>query len=160
MNAEIFTAEKSGILKVKVVGRATFAVAPALRDFVKSVDEKENIKAVEVNLAECTGMDSTFMGILAMLALKARKKKFPVKVINPGINKKLLDGLGLSKMFEYIDIDEPNSESWRKTNIEMESRQQNAKTVLDAHQVLMEADEGNVEKFKTVVDMVKKDIEK
>ena len=160
MNADIFTAEKAGIPKVKIAGRATFAAAPALREFVKSVEQENNVSAVEVNLTECTGMDSTFMGILAMLALKARKRNFPVKVINPGTNKKLLDGLGLSKMFEYMDIEQPDADSWRKTSVDVENPQNNAKTVLDAHQVLMEADENNVEKFKNVVDMVKKDIEK
>ena len=35
-----------------------------------------------------------------------------------------------------------------------------AHTVLEAHQTLMDVDEGNVKKFEKVVEMVQKDIEK
>ena len=36
----------------------------------------------------------------------------------------------------------------------------NARNVLDAHQTLMDIDEGNVQKFEKVVEFVKKDIDR
>ena len=115
-------------------------------------------KGVSIDLTECSGMDSTFMGILAMLALKVRKKNITVKVINAGNNQKLLDGLGLHKLFNYVE-EEVKDTDWKKTKIGETTVKENAETVLDAHKVLMKTDVHNVAKFKNVVDMVEKELE-
>ena len=158
-DVEIFVADDEGCCKIKIVGRATFAVGPSLRKIVKDLDGDTDTEGVVVDLTECTGMDSTFMGILAMLALKVRKKNLSVKIINAGRNRKLLDGLGLEKLFNYVE-EESSSGEWRKADTAMNSMKDNAKTVLDAHKVLMQENEENVKKFKKVVEMVEKEIEK
>ena len=158
-NAEIFVAQDHGTYKMKVVGRATFAVGPAVRELVQNLEKESDKKGVTIDLTECTGMDSTFMGILAMLALKVRKDDIKVKIINAGKNKNLLDGLGLNKLFDYVDEEvEIKNENWHKTNTDNKTLQESAETVLDAHKILMKADEGNVEKFKNVVKMVEKEL--
>ena len=96
---EIFVSKENDAYKVKVVGRSTFAVAPAMRNLVQRM-ESDSPADVSIDLSECTGMDSTFMGILAMLALKIKNKKQSTKIANSNEdNKNLLDGLGLNKLF-------------------------------------------------------------
>jgi len=157
-NADIFIAHHLGTFKVKVIGRATFAVGPTLRELVQTVENEPEKRGVTIDLTQCTGMDSTFMGILAMLALKVRKDNITVKLVNAGENRKLLDGLGLKKLFNYID-EEPSSDNWKKTAVNHTTMKESAKTVLDAHKVLMKADENNIDKFKNVVKMVEKELE-
>jgi anti-anti-sigma regulatory factor len=160
-DARIFVSRDGGDCVVKVVGRATFVVCPTLRDLVRpfEVDPAAFEGDVVIDLTECSGMDSTFMGILAMFALKARKAGKVIKILNASVsNRRLLDGLGLGGLFDFVDgtpveadgeLDEASSES---------SSSSTAETVLDAHKTLMEADEGNVEKFKKVVEMVEKEV--
>ena len=157
-NAEIFVDQKGGQYNVKVDGRATFAVGPTLRDLVKTLDYESAKRGVNIDLTKCTGMDSTFMGILAMLALKVRKENITIKLINAGNNQRLLDGLGLKKLFNYVE-EEVKDKNWKKTKIGETDFRENAETVRDAHKVLMKTDVHNIAKFKTVVDMVEKELE-
>lgn len=160
-NAEIFVSKENKAYKVKVVGRATFAVCPTLRNLVQRIESDAENKNISIDLDKCTGMDSTFMGILAMLALKIKDESRSIKITNADeANQKLLNGLGLNKIFEYVETKADEKEDWKKEEDKKASLEENANTVLQAHKVLMETDTGNVEKFKNVVEQVEKDIEK
>ena len=160
-NAEIFVSKQGDAYKVKVAGRATFAVGPTLRNLVQRIDSDSVENGVSIDLSECTGMDSTFMGILAMLALKIRKDKNLVNIVNANnANKKLLDGLGLNKLFTYVETSDKEKQDWEKEEDKEVSFEENANTVLQAHKTLIETDTSNVEKFKNVVDQVEKEIKK
>ena len=102
-NAEVLIASNDGVYSIKVNGRATFECAPPLRSLAK---ELENVvfKKIDVDLSACTGMDSTFMGILAMLGLRAKKIDAVMTIFNAGdLNKSLLFGLGLKKLFTFSE---------------------------------------------------------
>ncbi len=157
---KIFLALKNKEYHIKVKGRANFECCPSLRTIVGNF-ETSSIISVTIDLSECSGMDSCFMGILGMIAVKARQHGFVVNILNAGENnKKLLNGLGLQKLFTYIEKkeDEAEEKQWvEKTR--GADRLETAHTVLDAHKTLMELDEDNVKRFKNVVEFVKKDIE-
>ena len=159
MAAVITITNKGTDYYVTVGGRATFEDAPQLRSLAKTL---ENIpySSVNVDLAQCTGMDSTFMGILSMLGLNARKIGIPMTVYNAGdANKALLFGLGLKKLFQYRDASMETGDSGWSSGEEV-SRGMDARTVLEAHQTLMDADEQNIKKFEKVVEMVQKDLDR
>lgn len=157
---KIFFALKDKEYHIKVKGRGNFECCPSLRAIVGSLDSN-NLTTVNLDLSECSGMDSCFMGILGMIAVKAKQQGFSINIINPGDNnKKLLNGLGIQKLFNYLDIKEPETDDkkWVEETRGAD-RLETAHTVLDAHQALMDLDENNVKRFKNVVDFVKKDIE-
>ncbi len=144
---------------VKVVGRANFSLGPSIRILAKRIGSEN--KNVIVNLSQCTGMDSTFMGILAMIALREKKKDRGMSIVNASeASKKLLNGLGLAKLFTYIDDPVLDAKQWKGVERREASVREQTETVLDAHKTLMETDMGNIEKFKDVVELVEKDIEK
>jgi len=156
---EVFLSENGGIHHIRVKGNASFVCAPPLRELAKKL-AAEPFAGLKIDLEECTWMDSTFMGMLAMLGLNAKKKGAPAEIFNASEqNEKLLAGLGLKKVFEFKsgqsiagnDVPAASNESTP------ESR---ARNVLDAHQTLMDIDEGNVRKFEKVVEFVKKDIDR
>jgi anti-anti-sigma factor len=157
-DARIYVSRRGGECKVKVAGRATFAICPELRDLVRSLDSDSLVSSgAVIDLTECNGMDSTFMGILAMFALQARKLGVEIKILNVSkSNRRLLDGLGLGGLFEFVDGAPIADSAWDDDGVSSSSS--SAETILEAHKTLMEADEGNVEKFKRVVDMVEKDV--
>ena len=159
MAAVITITNKGTDYFVNVSGRATFEHAPQLRSFAKTL-ENVPYTSVNVDLAQCTGMDSTFMGILSMLGLNARKLGIPMTIYNAGdANKALLFGLGLKKLFQYKDASmETGDASW--SSGEEVPKGMDARTVLEAHQTLMDADEQNIRKFEKVVELVQKDLDK
>ena len=155
---EIFISNKDGVHHIRVKGNASFVCAPPLRELAKKLPA-EPFNGLKIDLEECTWMDSTFMGMLAMLGLSARKKSVPAEIFNASEqNEKLLGGLGLKKVFEFrIGAFDDVAGAAASNATTPES---NAHNVLDAHQTLMDIDEGNVQKFEKVVEFVKKDIDR
>ena len=156
---EVFISEKDGITFIRAKGNASFVCAPPLRELAKKL-ASEPFGGLKIDLEECTWMDSTFMGMLAMLGLNAKKKGVPAEIWNASEqNEKLLCGLGLNKVFAFLagafgGADDTAAASNAST------AESNARNVLDAHQTLMDIDEGNVQKFEKVVEFVKKDIDR
>ncbi len=156
---EVFVSEKNAVTFIRVKGNASFVCAPPLRELAKKL-AAEPFGGLKIDLEECTWMDSTFMGMLAMLGLNAKKKNVPAEIWNASEqNEKLLCGLGLQKVFafqngEFGDAADSAAVSNATT------AESNARNVLDAHQTLMDIDEGNVQKFEKVVEFVKKDIDR
>lgn len=145
---------------VKVIGRATFECVAPLRTLAKTLDSSE-FKQVDVDLADCQGMDSTYMGVLAMMALRAKKINARISIYNASdLNRNLLCGLGLKRLFQFTEGKVAMDESARPAASAPVDRITHATTVLEAHKTLMNVDQGNVEKFEKVVDFVQKDLDR
>lgn len=156
---EVFLSDRDGIYSIRVKGNASFACAPPLRELAKKL-AAEQFAGLKIDLEECTWMDSTFMGMLAMLGLNAKKKGAPAEIYNASEqNEKLLCGLGLKKVFTF-KTGEFAAEGGVSAASNESTPEGRARNVLDAHQTLMDIDEGNVQKFEKVVEYVKKDIDR
>ena len=157
MSTEIIISNDGDAYFITVNGRATFEHASQLRNLAKSL-ESTTFSKICVDLENCGGMDSTFMGILAMLGLRARAVGAPMIVYNAGdANTALLHGLGLKKLFEFQTGEMAGAGGKDWSSQETSGR---AETVLEAHQTLMSADEQNIKKFEKVVELVQKDLDK
>jgi len=158
-NGEVIIANGEGVYAIKVSGRATFECAPPLRALSKELDQT-SFQKVEIDLEDCQGMDSTFMGVLAMMALRAKKIGAEIIICNASEpNKTLLYGLGLKKLFQFTigHVDVGDAAARQSEAVDQRT---NATTVLEAHKTLMGVDEENVKKFEKVVDFVQKDLDK
>ena len=158
--AKVLIARENGKYHIKVEGRANFESSPPLRNFTGSIDEHD-CKGIFIDLSECVGMESTFMGILALIGLKTKKIGFLTNIVNASENnKKLLNGLGLQKIFNYATSSEIESQQRWVDAGSSSDKKEKAETVLQAHETLMEVDQQNIPKFQNVVDFVKKDLTK
>ncbi len=63
----------------KVVGRATFVLAPAARRFIEEC-MSQGVSEVQLDLSECSHMDSTFLGTLLSLKRSADRRRPPCRV--------------------------------------------------------------------------------
>ncbi len=123
-----------------------------------------------IDLQNCNGIDSTFIGMLYRLACDVEKKdeQGTVDVINPGErNEKAIRKLGLDSMIK-IDCDGSN---WHKElelieeNLknplccESLGKREHAEMILDAHEALAAANDENQSRFCDVVDYMRKDID-
>ena len=157
---EIFISNQDGVHQIRVKGNASFVCAPPLRELAKKLPG-EPFNGLRIDLEECTWMDSTFMGMLAMLGLSAKKKGVPAEIYNASEqNEKLLCGLGLKKVFEFRIGALPGVASDAPAASNASTPESSARNVLDAHQTLMDIDISNVPKFEKVVEYVKKDIDR
>ena len=166
-NKDVIISIDEGCYSIKVFGRANFEYAPVVRCLAKEIDEK-NFKEISIDLAECIGMDSTFMGIIAMLGLKANKCKAIMNIVNANKqNTDLLIGLGIDRLINFVKRD-PGDKSLGENAKELtcpateyvDPKLKTAESVYEAHATLMDIDEGNVKKFEKVVEYAKADLDK
>lgn len=92
--------ELNGVVWVRPLGDASFLNAESVKIFSRKMVEA-GARNFTVDLDRCTGLDSTFMGTLAALALQLRELgEGQVRVVNvsPEINR-LLSKLSLNSLF-------------------------------------------------------------
>ncbi|MFW5996786.1 MAG: STAS domain-containing protein [Verrucomicrobiota bacterium] len=159
-DAKILAANKEGVVQIRVIGRATFKISRELREYIIQT-LNDGVCSVIIDLSECDGMDSTFMGVMAMIGLEA-KGKASVLVVNAGEKlRNLLDSIGVSRLVEYMEKDmaEGNWHNLCEAAAERDDMKQVAPTVRDAHKTLMELSPENIPKFQNVVEMLSEELE-
>jgi len=140
-------------------GRVNFETVVPLRNFVN--DLPADIKELTVELGGCLSMDSTCMGVLSMLALLGIKSKLKMRLLNAGGNRQLLKGLGVEKLFKFEDGDFESYPEiiYPAATAADKDMKAAAETVLEAHQTLISADGSNQQRFKSVVEMTRQDLD-
>ena len=152
---DLLISNRSGCYTVTVSGRANFEYAVPLRDLARSTAE---FSAFCFDMKNCTAMDSTFLGVLTMLALKARKSGLVIDICNANETlKKLLRDLGVAKLFNFKEL-ETNSEGVDSS--EKRDLLTTAETVEEAHRALADLNPENAEKFKDVIEFSHQDVER
>lgn len=126
-------------------------------------------KCLVVDLAACTGMDSTFMGTIAGLATRLTSQNNGVlQIADAGErNRHSLEDLGLDFLVEI----NPEAAVWSEELEAIRSNLKNSNStgyqdliqrtthVLEAHQVLSETNEKNKQSFSTVVTLLESELE-
>ena len=102
-SASITVCIDNGTAHLAVKGRGTFENSEAIRNFCMMAIEGSSAK-ININMLECSGMDSTFMGILTMVSRLGTMKSCPVILSNVNdANKKNFASLGISQILNFTD---------------------------------------------------------
>jgi anti-sigma B factor antagonist len=148
---------------VRIEGRASFLNSACLRDFMSRMLKAGKSRFV-IDFLWCTSMDSTFLGVLAGLALELRKlpRKGSLVLTRMGQrNLELVRNLGLHKLLivdasaSGVNLDACDTPLSSEDKGELE----NARLVLEAHENLVSADETNRGKFQDVLVFMKNRVE-
>ena len=153
-------ANRDEVYLVKARGRANFEYAVPLRELVKNLVAFERFC---IDLSECTAMDSTFMGVLTMTALKGAKSGKRVEILGASEGlKKLLRDLGVGRLFDFAGVETAPKELLASlTNAQNDpSMLAGAETVKEAHESLVDADEANAARFESVIKYAEADVER
>lgn len=145
---------------IRIEGRACFQNSASLRDFVGEMLRQGRQRFV-VDFQKCTTMDSTFLGVLAGVALELRKSTPPGSIVLARVgvrNLELIRNLGLHRLLT-VDAGEATL-SFGKCETVLSASPDNgeldrAKLVLESHEHLVAADEGNRAKFQDVLAFLK-----
>ena len=145
---------------IRPEGRGTFMESPVIKELVERCLER-GAKGFVIDLENCPGMDSTFMGMLAGLGIDFRRTgKATLAIV--GTNAKTLGSLRELGLHRLLVI-EPDEGPWvgrleeARSGLEVidsASTVDREKHILECHEDLCEADEENLGRFKTVLEML------
>lgn len=144
---------------VRVTGRACFQNSACLRDFVTEMLHQKKARFV-FDFQHCTSMDSTFLGVLAGIALDLRRMpengSLAVVRMAPR-NLELVRNLGLHRLLTVETGDFPMTFDGNARPLPCSDRTEleHARLVLEAHENLVTADEANRTKFQDVMAFLK-----
>lgn len=145
---------------IRPEGRGTFQVSPSIKEFGESrVAAGEN--DLVVDLEACSGMDSTFMGMLAGLGMLLKKKgEGQLSIVGTSDKTRAsLEELGLNHLMEI----EPETGAWigrledaRSDLRPLKDQSQAPKEehILECHENLCDADSENFDRFETVLGVM------
>ena len=153
----------------RIEGRANQENCGNVKRFLRDQFD-EGYSHFVIDLQNCDGIDSTFIGMLYRLACDVEKRDQQgggVEIINPGKrNEKAICKLGLDSKIK-IDC---NSSRWSKEQeliqdnlknplcCEHIDKRERAGMILDAHEALSAANEENRSRFCDVLNYLRKDI--
>lgn len=161
-DAQLLVAEQGGLVLFHLIGRGTFKLCPAFRAYCEALLKDNTKKGVMLDLAKCVSMDSTFMGVMVMLGLRARNRLALLLVNARPEHRTLLDGIGVSRVWRYVSQPVPNL-TWKKLGEatagkgSVENMKDIAPLIIEAHEALIELDSNNIPEFQNIIDMIKEE---
>lgn len=167
MSNQIDVARIDSAVYARVTGLGNFNNAAPLQDYVDAAVQS-GVRTIIVDLARCSGLDSTFMGTMmgflscpglpAGDSFSEREASLHVMVVNatPGAMRALQSvGLGalLDVREEHVDIPECRMQRLDDDQLNQARR---VRLIKEAHEHLMTIDERNRKTFGPLIDMLTK----
>ena len=149
-------------LLIRIEGRACFQNSACLRDFFATMTARGKRRFV-IDFGHCASMDSTFLGVLAGVALDLRGQTPAGSLVLCQVgprNLELLQNLGLHKLL-CVDTTVAHSPD-RCSALDCQPQHnelENARLALEAHRNLVAADDSNRTRFQDVLAFLQKRVE-
>ena len=167
---QILVSSLERIAYAKVLGRGSFKVSASLKEYGGRFLEQGQDELV-IDLADCVGMDSTFMGVLAGLSVRCKKAQSG-KIVLVNLDEKLVNlikTLGLNHLVEfyltgmlpeaYASVLGDNVVTMGEVGEEPQSEEARAKMMLESHVRLAELSPENRERFKDVITYLREEVD-
>lgn len=153
----------SSPVAIRIVGRASFQNVVPLKEFLKN-SYAAGKRSFVFDFSQCTGMDSTVLGVLAGCALELRRLEPKGSLVLSRLNDRNLElvrNLGLHRIATVDTGSETISGSGATTALSDKqlNELENARLCLEAHENLVAADADNQEKFQDVIAYLKNRVE-
>ena len=150
---KILVAQYQGTFVLKLVGDVRLTLCTTMDAFFKEMFSNPDFAGVLIDLSEAECIDSTSLGLLAKLAIQAKRRFQLVPIIispNPNITR-LLDSMGFGRVFDICDSVQEPSDSFGELPIISEDEDCVRERIIEAHRVLMDMNEKNRETFSPLV---------
>jgi anti-sigma B factor antagonist len=155
---------------IRVEGRGSFKISATLKEFASAAIDKGST-SLALDMADCVGMDSTFMGVLAGLAIRLRQKaNGRIVMVNLSLRTRgLLSTLGLDQVIEphmtgstppEVAAMLPQGQDLAALENKERDMRSTTETMLEAHQNLVRIAPENLPKFKDVLTFLREDLKK
>lgn len=152
-------ARDGAVLYVRAVGLANMKHAPTLNAVIEA-QRDAGVATFIVDLSQCTGMDSTFMGLLVGTAQSLSDAGGCLTVVNPGAgNRRLLAMLGVDQVLQVVDsCAVPDLEFASIESRGAADEAGRAEMVMRAHRHLAALSEANRSKFAPLLAALEADL--
>ena len=156
--SKILVSYAGRLVWVRVEGNGSSTNSTALRKFAKEMIHR-GAREFVVDLANCQGMDSTFMGTLAGISFWLRELgEGSLSVVNLNErNAESLSNLGLDQLFN-VRVSNIGKDEQILPIPSDENRTDRAQTVLEAHEALVKSAPENISKFKDVIQFLEEEL--
>ena len=157
MSGRILAGQQNGAYVIKLIGDVRLTLCAALEDYLQRMFEDNGLQSVTVNLREAEGIDSTTLGILARMALRARREcgfKPIICSCDASINR-LLESMAFDQIFEIHKEDASGPEPVSELPAVLKDTAQVKQKVIEAHGALMDLSEQNRVRFQDLVTSLK-----
>ena len=158
---KVLQADCSGVHVLKLVGEVRLNLCSTIDKAIESTTKDPDFATVVVDLTETTLIDSTTLGMLAKLAIMAKKKShFLPSIIstNPDITR-IITTMGFETVFIILDKPAQTDRALKELPITELDEDELRASVLNAHKILMKLNEHNREQFKDLVATLEQDVE-
>ena len=147
---------------ILIEGKANFLNANSFKQFIDKSLSK-NYSHYIIDFDHCTGMDSTFLGIIAWLGLQIKGSESKSHLIVRNLNKRnkeLFNNLGLQNFIstEESILDTSKKEAGKFHALEEADRFE-AIDILNAHKNLVQARKENASLFKDLISILEDKIQ-
>jgi anti-sigma B factor antagonist len=146
------------VVWVRMEGNGSSNNSTALRKFAKEMIRR-GAREFVVDLGDCQGMDSTFMGTLAGISFwLGELGEGSLSVVNLNErNAESLSSLGLDHLFN-VRVSGIGKDGQVLPIPSDENRTALAQTILEAHEALVKSAPGNISKFKDVIQFLEEEL--
>jgi anti-anti-sigma factor len=149
----ILVANHDGAHLIKFVGDVRVTLCADFDDYLAQLFAASDFVSVIIDLTQAEGIDSTSLGMLAKIAIEARKRYHLKPVIlstNSGITR-LIQSMGFDTYFDIRDeVPASDSELAEIPHVDCSDKEMRGK-VLTAHRVLMGLSDTNKARFSELI---------
>jgi len=153
---------------IRMEGRGSFKISPPMKQFIHQIINTGSASRILIDMSKCSGMDSTFMGVIAGIACYIKSKpEVSFKLINLSEkNQKLLVTLGVDRVVDYSlssseeeqDLLNQLNGSTQPLEADLSNKLETAQTTLEAHETLVNINPENLSRFKSVLEYLQDDV--
>ena len=150
--SQVLYASREGVHCLRFVGDIRYALAPSVNRFVDELFEAEAPKEFVIDLTQTRGIDSTSLGVLARIATRMQEHAGPrVTIVSTRHDiTEILLTMGFDEVFDIV-TEPPDVPAAKALPVEEADRNSLARTVVEAHRILMSLNEYNRELFRDLV---------
>lgn len=150
---KILVADHQGAFVIKLVGDVRVTLSVAFDEYLENMLARQDFHSVVIDLGAAEGIDSTTLGLLAKVSIRARQQFNYRPVIlstDPSITR-LIESMGFDLVFDIHTDAVTDEQSLRALSAVASSEDAVRTTVIEAHRLLMGLSDDNRARFEELV---------
>ena len=143
---------------IKFTGEVRLTLCSSLDAHIEKVISSNECEHVLVDVTEAICLDSTTLGLIAKLAIRAKNQGLPAPVLvstHDDVTRTLLS-MGFDQIFVLLDVLPLTQYELVQVPIVQESVEVMQERIIKAHKVLMSLNDSNYEAFNNLIAVLEK----
>jgi anti-anti-sigma factor len=158
LTSQVLYASRDGVHCLRFVGDIRYALAPSVNRFVDDLFRTEVPQDFVIDLTQTRIIDSTSLGVIARIANHMHEHGAPrVTIVSTRHDvTEILLTMGFDEVFDIV-TEPPAVPAVKALPVEEADRDSLARTVVEAHRILMSLNECNRELFRDLVAVLERE---